>query len=262
MRFIDFLVEQQHTPVNEDWKSTTAAIGAAGAIAVGGMYGVMQNDHRDSIARTNTSQSSTSTDDLYRIPPTAANANSKSAEDWKFHPDYPPNDTERAFREYAIEHGIKGVELQALLAQARQETQRFNMMIEKTNGQKYDIEFNPAVAKRLGNTTAGDGATFKGRGPLQLTGRWNYGRIAKIIGKPIDKNPNLLNNLETGFEAAIAYWKLRTQSKVDNFSDVERVTKTINPGLHGLDNRTSYFNDQPTQDEARLKAEREKIKKR
>ena len=268
MRFIEFLNEQ--SSVNEDWKTATAALGAAGAIAAGGMYSTLQQNRNDARAPVIRAQPTVSVeDDPFVIPfntkkQTPPSVTNKKAADneWKFHPDYPPNDVERAFRKYAIDSGIKGTELQALLAQARHETQRFNNMIEDTNGKKYDIDFNPHAAARLGNTEPGDGPRFIGRGPLQVTGRWNYEKIAQIIGKPIDKNPQLLNDLKTGFEASIAYWKLRTQKRITDFSNTKAVTKTINPGLSGLKDRTSYFHDQPTEEESRLKAERDEIKER
>ena len=57
---------------------------------------------------------------------------------------------------------------------------------------KYDKSFNPTKAKELGNTKVGDGATFHGRGFVQLTGRANYADWATRLGKPLVTNPDLL----------------------------------------------------------------------
>ena len=43
----------------------------------------------------------------------------------------------------------------------------------------------------LGNNQPGDGPRFKGRGYIQLTGRWNYGHYGKMIGVDLVNNPQL-----------------------------------------------------------------------
>lgn len=53
---------------------------------------------------------------------------------------------------------------------------------------RYDA---PSMAKRLGNLRPGDGARFAGRGYVQITGRANYERLGKLIGKPLVDQPDL-----------------------------------------------------------------------
>jgi putative chitinase len=50
-------------------------------------------------------------------------------------------------------------------------------MKEIASGRDYDIEVNPEKARRLGNIHPGDGVRYKGRGPIQVTGRANYTAI-------------------------------------------------------------------------------------
>lgn len=53
---------------------------------------------------------------------------------------------------------------------------------------RYDA---PKLAKALGNTRPGDGIRFAGRGYVQITGRANYERLGKLIGKPLVDQPDL-----------------------------------------------------------------------
>lgn len=60
----------------------------------------------------------------------------------------------------------------------------FMRMYDKTGNR-------PHVARELGNTVVGDGATFAGRGYVQLTGRRNYAKAERKIGKPFVSQPDL-----------------------------------------------------------------------
>jgi putative chitinase len=108
---------------------------------------------------------------------------------------------------------------------------------------KYDPKFAPRKAKALGNTKAGDGARYKGRGYIQLTGRYNYKRAGKALGLPLEEKPELAENPEVAAKVAVWFWQQRVQPKVNNFNDVRAVTKPINPGLNGLQDRKDSFID-------------------
>lgn len=60
-------------------------------------------------------------------------------------------------------------------------------------------------ARNLGNTQPDDGYTYRGRGPLQLTGRSNYQRYAGKVGADLVGNPDLANDPQTGAKTAVAY---------------------------------------------------------
>lgn len=143
----------------------------------------------------------------------------------------------------AVDSGIEGDELASLLAQAAHETMGFKRLSEvgdKKYFRKYDPRHNPRLAKILGNTKPGDGEKFKGRSYLQITGRWMYTRIGKALGLPLDERPELLDDPEIGAKASIWYWNNRVKSKVTDFTDTHAVTRPINAGLSGIDDRLRH----------------------
>lgn len=154
------------------------------------------------------------------------------------------SEMEKYFVKKAIQHGIEGVELAAFLAQAAHETGNFSSMVEngpKKYFRRYEMKHNPATAKILGNVKPGDGERFKGRSFVQLTGRDNYMRAGKALGLPLVEKPQLLENPSIGFKASLWYWETIVKNKIDNFEDVETVTKLINGGTNGLEDRKQKF---------------------
>jgi predicted chitinase/LysM repeat protein len=138
------------------------------------------------------------------------------------------------------------IELAAFLAQCAHESHDFKSMVEyggSLDFRKYDPKYAPRKARALGNTKAGDGARYKGRGYIQLTGRYNYKRAGQALGIPLEKNPQLAEKPEIAAKIAVWFWQQRVQPNVDNFNDVRAVTKPINPGLNGLEDRKEAFVD-------------------
>jgi predicted chitinase len=138
------------------------------------------------------------------------------------------------------------IELAAFLAQCAHESHDFKSMVEyggSLDFRKYDPKYAPRKAKALGNKKAGDGARYKGRGYIQLTGRYNYKRAGEALGIPLEKNPELAEKPEVAAKVAVWFWQQRVQPRVDNFNDVRAVTKPINPGLNGLEDRRDSFKD-------------------
>ena len=89
----------------------------------------------------------------------------------------------------------------------------------------------------LGNTEDGDGFKFHGRGIFQLTGRSNYQVCGVALGQPLTEHPELL--LEPQWACMSAGWfynKKNLNSLADN-EDWETMTKRINGGTVGLDDR-------------------------
>lgn len=95
---------------------------------------------------------------------------------------------------------------------------------------------NNVYANRMGNTREGDGWRFHGRGPVMLTGRANYESCARSAEIPCDDNPDLLLDKGPGALSACWYWRSRV-----SMGSVEHVTRQINGGLIGLDDRQARY---------------------
>ncbi len=153
---------------------------------------------------------------------------------------------ENTLRSLAIKAGILGQELAQFLAQCAHETANFSTLTEFGDSKtfsRYDPKFNPSKAKELGNVMPGDGERFKGRGFIQITGRYNYTQAGEALGLPLDKNPQLLENPNVAAQASIWFWKNKVKPKVSNFTDTKAVTSVINPALRGLQQRHRAFQD-------------------
>jgi len=156
------------------------------------------------------------------------------------------NPHEVLLKKAAEKAGIQGQELAAFLSQCAHETMDFKHLKEiggSLDFKKYDPRFAPSKAKRLGNTKPGDGAKYKGRGYIHLTGKYNYGAASKAIygDDRLVKDPSLVEKPEIAAKTAVWFWQNRVQDKVKNFTDVKDVTKGINPGLKHLDQRQDKF---------------------
>ena len=164
---------------------------------------------------------------------------------------------EKFLTKAAVAAGIKGEELAQFLAQTAHESHNFKSMVEyggSLDFKKYEpvfkkdkktkkvVQVNPK-AKTLGNVKVGDGARYKGRGYIQLTGRYNYKKAGEALGLPLEAKPELVEKPEVAAKVAIWFWQNRVQPKVDNFSDTRASTKPINPGLKGLEDRKDKFSD-------------------
>lgn len=99
-----------------------------------------------------------------------------------------------------------------------------------------------SLAYDLGNSQAGDGKYFMGRGAIMTTGRSNYLKVSKhLFGDDrLRRNPELLEVPEYSIRAAMYYFSTRVMGKVD-LSDVEAVTRKINGGLNGIKERRELY---------------------
>jgi putative chitinase len=158
------------------------------------------------------------------------------------------NADEKMLLNALVANGFRGAEIAAFMAQAAHETRNFGSLVEE-GSKRYFMRYDPGsknpdhkkTARRLGNTKAGDGERFKGRGHLQITGRWNYGAVGRLIGVNLIKNPELLEKPSIAVKASIAYWKMRVQPNVTDYNNVRQVTLPINSGLDKLSQRSAKF---------------------
>lgn len=89
----------------------------------------------------------------------------------------------------------------------------------------------------LGNVLPGDGYRYRGRGPLQVTGRANYARVGAALGLPLEAQPELMDKIEHGMMAAAYFWALHNLNALADVGEFDRITRTINGGLNGLPDR-------------------------
>ena len=141
---------------------------------------------------------------------------------------------------YAQNNGITDpTELAMFMAQMGHESGSFRYATEMASGEAY----NPGTSagKNLGNTQPGDGPRFKGRGYIQLTGRWNYGHFGKKVGVDLISNPELAASPDVAAAIAVQFYKDRVDRVAARRGDVAGATKGINPGLNGLKDRERRF---------------------
>ena len=117
------------------------------------------------------------------------------------------------------------------LAQTCHETAGFRTTEEFASGEAYEGRAD------LGNVNPGDGTRYKGRGLLQLTGRANYRKCGEALGVDLESNPALAAEPRLSLRIACEYWKNRRINTMCDRDDLIAVTKAINGGLNGLDDR-------------------------
>jgi putative chitinase len=102
---------------------------------------------------------------------------------------------------------------------------------------------NRAYANRMGNgdEASGDGWATHGRGAIQLTGMDNYRAFAKASNKSIAELKTYLIVVEGAVESACWFWTVNDLNRFAQANDVERLTRAINGGTIGLDDRRARF---------------------
>ena len=88
----------------------------------------------------------------------------------------------------------------AFIAQIGHESGQLRYSEELASGKAYEGR------KDLGNTQQGDGVKFKGRGLIQITGRFNYTQLSKDLGEDFIKNPELLSTPKYAVQSACWFW--------------------------------------------------------
>lgn len=96
---------------------------------------------------------------------------------------------------------------------------------------------NNVYGGRMGNTKPGDGWLFRGRGYIQLTGRENYTKFAKITGLDLVNNPDLAAQPGAAVRIAAAYWADRGCNELADKDDISTITRKINGGQNGMIDR-------------------------
>jgi putative chitinase len=102
---------------------------------------------------------------------------------------------------------------------------------------------NRAYASRMGNgdEASGDGWKYCGRGLIQLTGHDNYQAFADSIETSIEQIPDYLQTFEGAAQSACWFWETNNLNKHADSGDIKTMTKVINGGYNGLDDRIAHY---------------------
>lgn len=123
----------------------------------------------------------------------------------------------------------------AFLAQLAHESGELRYMEEIASGAAYEGRSD------LGNTHPGDGRRFKGRGPIQLTGRANYAAASRDLGIDLVSHPERAADPDVAFRIAGWYWSRRGLNGLADSGNFSEITHRINGGYNGASDRVRYW---------------------
>jgi predicted chitinase len=139
---------------------------------------------------------------------------------------------EEAMREFAITTQARGA---AFLAQVLHESGRLHFFEELASGKAYEGR------RDLGNIHPGDGPRFKGRGPIQLTGRLNYRLAGRALNLALEERPLLAAHHDVGWRIAGWFWRGRGLNGLADRGDIRTITQRINGGQNGAAERLELW---------------------
>ena len=125
--------------------------------------------------------------------------------------------------------------LRYFLAQVMHESCGLIYTKELTSGKAYEGRAD------LGNTHAGDGVRYKGRGYIQITGRANYEALSNDLRIDCVNHPEMLEQPHWALMSALWYWKLKGLNRYADKDAFTELTKRINGGTNGLQDRLGWL---------------------
>lgn len=172
---------------------------------------------------------------------------------------YPLN---ACFAKYGINTRLR---ISSFLAQVGHESGRLSQVVENLNysadalRRTWPSRFMPDLAiqvarqpdrianivygGRMGNVELGDGWKYRGRGLIQVTGRDNYAAFSKALfgDDRLLRNPELLEKPEWACMSAAWFWDSRGLNALADKGDIVGITKKINGGTNGLEDRKALY---------------------
>jgi len=109
---------------------------------------------------------------------------------------------------------------------------------------KQEAIANRVYASRMGNgdEQSGDGYRYCGRGLIQLTGKNNYQAFADSIETSVEDASEYLATFEGAAQSACWFWESNNLNRFADVGDIKGLTKAINGGYIGLDDRIKHYN--------------------
>ena len=129
----------------------------------------------------------------------------------------------------------------AFLAQVAHESGELAWFHEFASGMAYDLSRNPRKARELGNVRPGDGPRYKGRGPIQLTGRSNYRACGRALGLDLEGNPEIAVEPRIAFRTAGWFWSTRHLNVLADQQNFRQITRRINGGYTHHAERVKFY---------------------
>lgn len=109
---------------------------------------------------------------------------------------------------------------------------------------KQEAIANRVYANRMGNgpEESGDGFRYCGRGLIQLTGKDNYSWFAASLDMPVEEASEYLGTFEGAVQSACWFWETNNLNQWADKGDILTLTKRINGGTIGLEDRIKHYN--------------------
>lgn len=131
----------------------------------------------------------------------------------------------------------------AFLAQVGHESGQLRY-VRELGSDRYLARYDTgSLALRLGNTADGDGQRYRGRGLIQVTGRYNYQACSRALfgDERLLEQPELLEEPCWACESAAWFWQSRGLNALADQAEFNRITRLINGGLNGLEDRLKLW---------------------
>lgn len=108
---------------------------------------------------------------------------------------------------------------------------------------KQEAIANRVYANRMGNgpEESGDGYRYCGRGLIQLTGKENYSWFAASLEVPVEEAASYLQTFEGAVQSACWFWETNNLNRFADAGDIKGLTKAINGGYIGLEDRIQHY---------------------
>lgn len=137
-----------------------------------------------------------------------------------------------AMQEFSINTAKR---LASFLSQVAVESGELRYTEEIADGSEYEGRSD------LGNAQPGDGKRYKGRGLIQVTGRFNYEQCGKALNLDLITSPTLLTTPAGACRSAAWFWSTRGLNELADLDKFGTITHKINGGYNHLDDRLAYW---------------------